>query len=52
MPFRAPTTTFWRIAAENNETVRELLAEIDKDHVYLDGEDCNDYLSDMMWLQL
>lgn len=39
-------------AAENNEIVRELLAEIDKDHVYLDGEDCNDYLSDMMWLQL
>ena len=39
-------------AAENNETVRELLAEIDKDHVYLDGEDCNDYLSDMMKLEL
>lgn len=39
-------------AAENNETVRELLAEIDKDHVYLDGEDCNDYLSDMLKLEL
>ena len=38
-------------ATKNNDTVRELLAEIDKDYVYLEGDDCSDYLRDMMSLK-